>query len=65
MGAPGKGFVDFVEGAPFKDSVHATWKIDDEGGYITDGHLDDYFGWYGFYELSSEILDDGKNGKKL
>ncbi|WP_320195579.1 hypothetical protein RMR10_001495 [Agrobacterium rosae] len=65
MGAPGKDFVGFVEGAPFKDSVRATWKINDEGGYISNGHLDDYFGWYGFYELSNEILNDGKNGKKL
>lgn len=65
MGAPGKDFVGFVEGAPFKDSVRATWRIDDKGGYISNGHLDDYFGWYGFYELSSEILNDGKNGKKL
>ena len=65
MGAPGKDFVGFVENGTFKDVVRASWKIDDTSGYISNGHLDDYFGWYSFYELSSDILNDGKKGKEL
>ena len=65
MGAPGKDFVGFVENGTFKYVVRTSWKIDDTSDYISNGHPDDYFGWYGFYELSSDILNDGKKGKEL
>lgn len=65
LGAPGKDFVGFVENSTFKDVVRTSWKIDDTSGYISNGHLDDYFGWYSFYELSSDILNDAKKGKQL
>ncbi|EGL64352.1 hypothetical protein AGRO_2993 [Agrobacterium sp. ATCC 31749] len=32
---------------------------------MSNGHPEDYFGWHGFYEISPQILDDGKKGKKL
>lgn len=65
MGAPGKDFVGFVENGNFDGIVRATWRVGDRGGYISNGHPEDYFGWHGFYELSPEILDEGKNGGEL
>ncbi|XUY27074.1 hypothetical protein RMR21_001465 [Agrobacterium sp. rho-8.1] len=65
MGAPGKDFVGFVENGPYKDVVRTSWKIDETSDSISNGHPDDYFGWYGFYELSSDILNDAKKGKEL
>lgn len=65
MGAPGKEFVAFVENGNFHSSVSATWEIDDKPLHMSNGHLDDYFGWHGFYEISPQILDEGKSGKEL
>ncbi|CUX24200.1 hypothetical protein [Agrobacterium genomosp. 13] len=65
MGAPGKDFVAFVDNGNFHRSVSASWKIDDKAPHMSNGHLDNYFGWHSFYELSPEILDEGKNGREL
>ncbi|KAA1233657.1 hypothetical protein FHL81_19950 [Agrobacterium tumefaciens] len=65
MGAPGKDFVAFVENGSFDGTVRTSWQVDDKTAQMSNGHLEDYFGWYGFYELSPQILDEGKRGKKL
>lgn len=65
MGAPGKEFVAFVENGNFDGIVRASWQVDDKTVQMSNGHPEDYFGWHGFYEISPQILDEGKNGKKL
>lgn len=65
MGAPGQDFVGFVENGKYEDVVRAAWQVDDKSSYMSNGHTNDYFGWYGFYELGASILDDAKNGKQL
>ncbi len=65
MGAPGKDFVAFVENGNFEGIVRASWQIDDKAPHMSNGHPEDYFGWHGFYELSPEMLDEGKNGREL
>jgi len=65
MGAPGKDFVAFVENGNFDGTVRASWQVDDKTAQMSNGDLEDYFGWHGFYEISPQILDEGKKGKKL
>ncbi|MEN0115462.1 MAG: hypothetical protein AAGD15_01960 [Agrobacterium cavarae] len=65
MGAPGQDFVGFVENRKYKGVVRAAWQVDDKSSYMSNGHPNDYFGWYGFTELGTSILDDAKSGKQL
>lgn len=65
MGAPGKDFVAFVENGNFDGTVRTSWQVDDKTVQMSNGHPEDYFGWHGFYEISPQILDDGKKGKNL
>lgn len=65
MGAPGQDFVGFVENGKYEDVVRAAWQVDDKSSYMSNGHTNDYFGWYGFTELDASILDDAKSGRQL
>lgn len=65
MGAPGQDFVGFVENGKYKGVVRAAWQVDDKSSHMSNGDINDYFGWHGFYELRTSILDDAKIGKQL
>ncbi|ARM10847.1 MULTISPECIES: hypothetical protein [Rhizobium] len=65
MGSPGKddlvGFVSSV----FSGKTRATWHVDDEPPYVSDGSQSDYFNWHEFRQLPMDLLNQMSQGKEL
>ncbi|MGO8083771.1 hypothetical protein [Rhizobium leguminosarum] len=64
MGSPGKNLVGFVSSL-FSGDTRATWHVDDEPAYVSDGGQSDYFGWHEFGHLPADLLDQISTGKEL
>ena len=64
MGSPGKDLVGYVEGV-FKGDTRATWHINDQQPFVSDGVQSDYFGWHEFDQLDMGLLDQMAQGKEL
>lgn len=65
MGSPGKDdLVGFVSSL-FSGDTRATWHVDDQPAYVSDGSESDYFGWHEFGELSMELLGQISHGNEL
>lgn len=67
MGSPGKDIVGYVSGV-FHSDTRATWQVDDKTPYVSNGGMNDYFGWVEFGELAPQLVSDvaaGKNGLQI
>ncbi|ARO31738.1 hypothetical protein NXC14_CH03854 [Rhizobium sp. NXC14] len=55
MASPGEQLFGFVDGL-FKGDTRATWHVDGQPAYVSDGGQNDYFGWYEFDQLPVDLL---------
>jgi hypothetical protein len=64
MAAPGKNMVAYVDGV-FNKDTQATWRVDDQKPYASDGGVSDYFGWMEFDDLPQQLLGDVASGQHV
>lgn len=62
MGSPGKGLMGYVSGVFDKDTK-ATWQVDGRRPNVSDGGINDYFGWEAFEDLPEQLLSDVAIGR--
>jgi len=64
MASPGKDLIGYVDGL-FQGDVSATWKVDDKISRVSEGGVNDYFGWHEFGDLGGEMLTAMTTGQQL